>query len=485
MSSYEFINLQNYNEEKKNIILFLLERNIGKDPVYMTYKYLLNTVEILQKDFNIFVISKVSAKQDTWVNTMKNTNVLKDCIYIDLDSKNIFHPDATGEKELYDDDLAAYDYTYNYMTEKLFEPLYKENPWLFDNLQGTLCSSFFLPYERNHEIIPYTEQEATKLEKMKTVIYNRLTNIRQIFSFRILSQRNLYPLHFLIYLMKKKPEIWHYSFCHDTISIWYPFVPELNPHTKNVKCFYFVNDSRGLRNLIKFPIAELQELGSSKYLYKKDFDEIIKNKKHDFIFGGTFPYDVGYRLNDWKRFFEDLDADVLVRTQTDGKAHVDPNSEIKDPLETTKFKNKKIKDEAALDVIRSIYNSSIVKPTIPQEQYHEEQKDYLFTIILKCFYGKYDSLNFRVFSSIANGVIPLIADDYDIDNLQIPKYLSDRLTVGSNKDIEDKITWAKENPEEYKELLLELYHYFVSEDDFNEDAYYQYFRNTYFEELYK
>lgn len=484
MKTYQVVDSHKYNPDKKNIMLFLLERNLGKKTNFLSYSYILNTVKILQKDFNVFLIARSSSAKGVWVEVAQEIPVLKDCIYINLDATGKFMRVETGEKELYEDDKAAYNHTYNYM-DQLFTNVIDNEPWIFKNLVGTITSALFLVYERNHEILPYDERTTKLSEGAMGTAQKRLTGERQFFSFRMISQRCMYPLYLLTRLMKDKPDLWHYSFCHDTSSIWYPWSAKVNPLTKNVKCFYFVDDNRGpMRDFKEFPSAQIQDAFGKKQLEKDELNEILDNKSHDFIFGGTFPYDVSYRLHDWKRYFEYLSCDATIRTQTDGTSTI-TQSEIKDPLETKKFKGKKIKDEAALDVIRSISINKNVKPTVSQEEYHEEQKDYMFTIILKCFYGKYDSLNFRIYSSLANGVIPLIADDYDIDDLQVPERFKHQLVVKDYADIHARIIYNKRNPEAYKKLFWELYNHYVKPEHYKNEWYEEVFKENYFNELYK
>jgi hypothetical protein len=488
MKTYEIVDKHKYDPNKKNIMLFLLERNLGKKTNFLSYSYILNTVKILKEDFNVFLIARSSSAKGVWVDIAKEQEVLKDCIYINLDATGKFMKVETGEKELYHDDKKAYHHTYEYM-DNLFSNVIHGEPWIFDNLVGTLTSALFLVYERNHEIIPFDDRTQKLSDGAMNTARKRLSGDRQFFSFRMISQRNMYPLYLLTRLMRDRQDLWHYSFCHDTSSIWYPFSAKVNPLTQNVKCFYFVNDNRGpMRDFKEFPSAQLQDSYGKKQFTKDELNEILDNKKHDFIFGGTFPYDVSYRLNDWVRYFEHLDVDATIRTQTDGTSTI-TQSEIKDPLETKKFKGKKIKDEKAFEVIRSISVNKNVKPTVSQVQYHDEQKDYMFTIILKCFYGKYDSLNFRIYSSLANGVIPLLADDYDIDDLQVPErfktFLKSFITVKNNLDIEAIVSWAKAFPESYKELFWEMYDHYVKPEHYDPNWYKEGFRNNYFKELYQ
>jgi hypothetical protein len=367
--------------------------------------------------------------------------------------------------------------------QQLFTNLIDGEPWIFKDLVGTLTSALFLVYERNHEIIPYDERTEKLLAGAKRTATNRLNGDQQFFSFRMISQRNMYPLYLLVRLMKERQDLWHYSFCHDTSSIWYPFSAKVNPLTKNVKCFYFVDDDRGMRDFKEFPSAQLQDAYGKQEPEPRELEYILNSKKHDFIFGGTFPYDVSYRLNDWTRFFDKLDVDAVIRTQTDGTSTI-TQTEICDPLETKKFNNKKIKDEAAFKVIDSIYRNKNVRPTVSQAEYHKEQKDYLFTIILKCFYGKYDSLNFRIYSSLLNGVVPLISDDYDIDHLQVPERFREHLVVSDHLDIEVKVRWAKEHPDRYQELFYALYDHYIQPWHFDKKWYEEVFKENYFNEIY-
>lgn len=483
MNTYEIVDKHKYDPSKKNLLLFLLERNLGKRTNFLSYKYILNTVRVLLMDFNVFLVPRTQTANNQWYDIARETDVLKDCIYINLDLGDKFMKSQIGEQEYFHDDKAAFNYTFNYMDNILFTNLIDGEQWIFDNLVGTITSAMFLPYERNHEIIPFDERTEKLLAGAKRTATNRLTGNQQFFSFRMASQRPMYPLYLLIRLMRERPELWHYSFCHDTSSIWYPWSSKVNPLTKNVKCFYFVNDKRGMRDFIEFPSAQIQDTYGKPQPTYRELKSIIQNKQRDFIFGGTFPYDVSYRLNDWKRFFNDLNVDALIRTQTDGTSTI-TQGEIKDPLETKKFKNKKIKDEAAFEVIKSISVNKNVRPTVSQDQYLSEQEDYLFTIILKCFYGKYDSLNFRIYSSLLNGIIPLIADDYDEDNLQIPVWAKQYLVVSNNKDIEEKVKFYKDHPHEYKKLFFTLYEHYVKEEHFDPWWYHEVFKENYFKEIY-
>jgi hypothetical protein len=134
--------------------------------------------------------------------------------------------------------------------------------------------------------------------------------------------------------------------------------------------------------------------------------------------------------------------------------------------------------------VHDVRANRFVKPTIPYEQYNAELKDYLFTIVLKCYYGKHDSLNFRVINSLYFGTIPLIDSEYDIDNLQIPAELKRYIVVSDYQDIEQKVKHYRDNPDEYRDLFYKLVKHFVDEKYFTE-SYYRHEFKKYFAELYR
>ena len=190
-----------------------------------------------------------------------------------------------------------------------------------------------------------------------------------------------------------------------------------------------------------------------------------------------------YRKNAWYQFFQDLNVNGIIRTQTNGKPAVSSKESLL-KLQDQKLP-KKYQGKIEIETfVNDILNHKLVQDTISYKEYNAQLKDSLFTIVLRCYYGKYDSLNFRVMNSLYFGTIPLIDKDYDYDDLQIPTYLKDKIMVTNHKDIQDKITYYKNNKDEYEKLFFELFDYFINKDCFNHDYYEKEFKNNYFKELY-
>lgn len=228
-------------------------------------------------------------------------------------------------------------------------------------------------------------------------------------------------------------------------------------------------------------------------------------------FGGLFPFDVKYRLEAWFKYFSKLDTslNIKIRTQFDGKGTIKPMqrkiiTSLLNFSDSADLDDRQIFDEDAMskvldtlngnakqnvDLIKKFIddikdNENIYK-TLPYDEYNEELENSMFTIILKCYYGKFDSLNFRVITSLYNGCIPLIDEDYDVGNLQIPVEFKNDIIVSSHNDIEQKIKYFRENPEEYKKLFFKLYDYYIKDEHFSIDYYRSEFKNNLFREIYE
>lgn len=79
-------------------------------------------------------------------------------------------------------------------------------------------------------------------------------------------------------------------------------------------------------------MTELQDFYSKQLPSKDEYNTMLDNKKHDFIFGGLFPFEVEYRATSWFSFFDRLNADATIRTQTNGKPVVTADKELLDGM---------------------------------------------------------------------------------------------------------------------------------------------------------
>ena len=348
----------------------------------------------------------------------------------------------------------------------------------------SVSSQFIVPsLDTNYEIISDDEKLITKRDKSIKNFFNNARDNKLVSHCAFIHKSLGFPVEFMFYLMKKYEKLWHYGFCHDTGSTWLQWMPNQNIFTKNVKCFYFIDDNRSIREFKKYPLTELQDFYGHTLPSREEYEKMLDNKNIDFLFGGLFPFEIDYRKNAWYVFFQDLNVNGNIRTQTNGKPVVlDKNGLL--TVEEQKLPKKYQNKEEINKFINDILKHKMVKDTIPYKEYNAELKDSLFTIILRCYYGKYDSLNFRMINSLYFGTIPLIDESYDYDNLQIPKHLKNKIIVRNHKDIEEKIEYYRNNMEEYKKLFFELFDFYIDKNYFNEEFYEKIFKNNYFKEIY-
>lgn len=466
---YNLHNKFNIVKGKKNIFVFLLDATLKKNIYITTYKYLFNLIKILKQDFNIIIISKNSG--ETWLKYYKDHEEFGEYSYLTFDKEKKYG--STNSKQM------SHQQRVEYIIET-FKELEQNEKELFDNFAGVVCSQFIIPsLNTNYEIISEDETLVNKRQHSINLFMNNIENHKLISHCAFIHKPLGFPVEFLMYLMKNYPNKGYYGFCHDTGSTWLLFNKKYNPFTKNVECYYFIDDERGIRDFKQFPMTQLHDFFNKSYKDKSYYDNIANNKTKDFIFGGLFPFQVDYRINAWYRFFDKLNVNGIIRTQVDGKPIINENG-----LKLTKLP-KKFNNDEVKKIINDILKNPLVTNTIPYDQYNDQLKDSLFTIVLKCYYGKYDSLNFRIINSLYFGTIPLIDSEYDIDNLQVPEYFKNKLIVYNNNDIEDKVNYYKNNIDEYKKLFFELFDYFIDKKYFDLNYYNNEFKKDYFDKFYK
>lgn len=466
---YTLFNKNKIDINKKNIFVFFLDVSLKKNVYAVTYRYIFNTLKILNKDFNIIILSRNIGEK--WTESYINHEEYGNYSYLCFDNNRSYSRSNSKQMDLNE--------KIKYMEES-FNDLYKNEKELFNNYAGCISSQIIIPsLDTNFEIVSNDEKLLNKRNRSVEKYIYGLNNYKLVSHNAFIHKPIGLPLEFMIWLMKKYPEKYYYGFCHDTAAAWPIFDSFINPFTNNTKNYYFINDTRGIRHFEKYPLTELQDF-YGKPIYNSDYYKgIIKNKKMDFVFGGLFPFDVDYRQDSWYKFFQNLNVNGLIRTQVNGKSSIS-NKTFEKEKDSVKDIN-----ERCETLINDILTHPMVNHTVPYDEYNDNLKDSMFTIILKCYYGKYDSLNFRVINSLYFGTIPLIDEQYDIDNLQIPENLKNKLIVKNYSDITNKINYYKSNLDEYEKLFFELYDYFIESKYFDNNYFCGKFQQEYFSELYK
>lgn len=466
---YTLFNKEKLDPNKKTVFAFLLDVSLKKQVYAVTYRYIFNTLKILHKDFNIVILARNLG--DRWMHDYIDHPEYGNYAYLAFDKTKAYTKGKAADMTL--EEKVVY-------FESSFNELRDNESYLFDKYAGCVSSQIVIPaLDTNFEIISDDEKLLFKQKRAAEKFTIGLQNHKLISHNAFIYKPIGMPLEFIIWLMKNYKDKFYYGFCHDTAAGWPLFDKNINPFTKNLVNYYFIDDNRGIRNFTKYPLTELQDFYDKPIYDKKYYESVIENKKLDFVFGGLFPFDVNYRQDAWYNFFQNLNVNGIIRTQVNGKSSISNK--------TFKIEQKSIKDitRKCEQLVGDILTHPMVQHTVPYDEYNDNLKDSMFTIILKCYYGKYDSLNFRVINSLYYGTIPLIDEQYDIDDLQIPTNLKQKLVVNNNEDIKEKIEFYKLNPDKYKELFFELYDYFINSKYFDVDYFNGKFQSEYFPNLYK
>jgi hypothetical protein len=272
--------------------------------------------------------------------------------------------------------------------------------------------------------------------------------------------KNIY-FNLIRYLKETNPDFERaYGFIIDPV-FYTPFFEHANiPFTP----LYFADDSRGTRDMKKFPIAELQHLvyepqkiastGQSALLSFDDEAEEIEDlskKEYDFFFMGTIFHSKGSRTDIWNEFFRDLRLE---------------NSHFYIPLKTngpfmsekiSAYQQKKIqeaKDDYG-DVFVSIQSHPMYNNYVLPKDVRKTARKYKYGFVGRCV-STQDSLNFRPVYYAALNIVPLFDYRYDPSFLQIPKALQNTLTCNNSNDIFRSVGWLNYDNGSRRQILDEL-----------------------------
>ena len=464
------ISLYNYNifdDNKKTIIAFMLEHSINKNTYPVTTRYFYNTLNILNKNFNIILITKNTSNK--YINIALNNEITKNFIHLVFDDKYRKYYNSKA-KDM--NKQQCIDYILDSIKE-----LENEYPKLCKSFIATINSSNVLPgYNHNIELISNGDINLLNKQINASNLYNtRFKQYTLIGHTGYITKNIGFGLTFLSYLMKHYNNMYHYCFSHSTNTLWILYNPIYNKMTNNLKNFYFVKQFKENRNFNSFPIVELQDcLNNPLNIQSIDsYESILNNKSIDFLFGGLFPENIPQRIKAWYKYINNLNmSNFIIRSQIDNKWKID---------------NKKLNiniDNNDSQFKIDIKNFKNLKPTLNYDDYNNELSKSMFTLIIETYGGMYDNLTLRFLSSIYFGCIPLIAEEYDTNNLQIPQYLRNKLLVKSSQDIVKKINYYKNNLNTYKNLFYELWNYYLNKNVFNINYYENKFKEDYFKEIY-
>lgn len=246
-------------------------------------------------------------------------------------------------------------------------------------------------------------------------------------------------------------------------AIYKPFFDELSIPAK---FFYFADDSRGTRDFKQMDISQLQHIVFDNEFKSKnndafdDWDEpqhqvnYVYNKVQqdkNLFFAGTIFQDKGSRQDMWDLFLKDLksqDCSFYIPLRRNGINR--DNGGRAQRLEITLKEN-----ENYTILYNQVKRHKSFKGSILPHELNGVTAKYKYGLILRCV-SVNDSLNFRPVLYTYMNILPFLDFGYDPEFLQIPKHIQDKIVVHNSKEIDEKIEYFNNNPDEKQYVLEEL-----------------------------
>ena len=250
-------------------------------------------------------------------------------------------------------------------------------------------------------------------------------------------------------------------------AIFTPFFNELNIPSK---FFYFAEDKRGTRNFEQLDISQLQhivydnEFNTNSSFDDWDYEDPIYKyqKKHqdmDFFFTGTIFQDKGSRKELWDKFLKGVDNDkssFFIPLRRNGI-----NKELNGRSERLEKKLQENPDY--IELYKSVTEHKLFKGQLNPSTLNKEISRYKYGMVFRCV-SVNDSLNFKPVLYTYMNILPFLDVGYDPEFLQIPEEIQKHITVENSTDINNKIKFFNDNPDQKENVLLMLRELFNIEE---------------------
>ena len=332
--------------------------------------------------------------------------------------------------------------------------------WRMPIQQHTIAGKHKIKYNEFHDYVGDNKEELQEINDIVATVCKTWTNYCNPLAFSQINGAVLYNILLSLVNNNKSTLKSIDNFANDPAQ----FSPILESFGVPSRHFYFENDTRGTRNFRKFPIAELQHLVYDIHYEKEHNDNLVndffsdtESVKHNknFFFMGTLLNVKGGRSILWSKYLKGFQYDK-------SSFYIPPVKQgilFKRASQKVIDRRQKMMSEDLFNILHEIESHPLYKGYVVPEEVNATIEQYKYTLILRCV-SYYDSLNYRPVLYTFHRILFFLDPQYDPACLQIPKKIQEKLIVNNAKEIEDKIDYFEQHPDEREEILNQLWKHF-------------------------
>jgi hypothetical protein len=223
------------------------------------------------------------------------------------------------------------------------------------------------------------------------------------------------------------------------------FTPFFKKHGIPSTQLYFADDTRGTRDFVKFPIAQLQHVVYDRRFFDPARYDLRPEDRKDLLFAGGVFYTKGTRTETWHNMLEgvrgeDNDYFIPLTKNVVRKRNVSAESETRDSFG---------------DLVDSVKGHPSWRGFRDPIDASKVIGRYKYSVVLRCV-SQEDSLNFRPARCAHRWTLPLVDREYDPEGLSIPLEIQEEIGISCSEELEDRISFFNSNEGRRMELVREL-----------------------------
>ena len=449
---FELLNPQTLDPNKENLLI-ITYKNFADDFNYV-YGFNHEIINLLKKKYNVIYAGKELREN---VAHMENFYLINNNGYGYINKYEFKRKKEDPNSLIHNRSVLWKEFENAFGDLKIDLVFYASSEYAILPYNKSYHKEFAKMQNELHDYVGTDEQKIERIKEVTKLINSEYDNHVSILMFSAWHKNVMMNLP--VFLHEKHPIKRVLSFSVDPANT-YNYLEYYGIQCSN---FYFEDDKRGTRNFKKFPIAHLQHLIYENR--KEPTTNYSLEKTQDFFFMGTILQEKGSRMEMWYEFLSKLRLD-----NSKLWVPIKHNGIFRTKKQETSGHTKKglgVLEERFSEIKNDIINHPNFSGHLIPNEIKRNIVSFKYSLVLRCV-SIYDSLNFRPVFYTYLDILPFLDHQYDPDYLQIPKKFQDKLVVRSAEDIETRVAYYNQHPEERIQLLKELREFFEI-DEFMKD----------------